>query len=404
MRKKVTLHGAGHVDLTASAERRQARKKNVQSFGVRPLSGSPPWKVIFMSPCWFRGGLETVTINHLRLMDRELFDPHLLVGQLADGAADSLPEGVKMHIHSGCFEWDYPPAQSLTNRVSRISRDVIAKIAPDIIIGQLSHASMFGAKQAEVPIMAEYWHSSGGWDRLDHPSDLAIAVTQWTADAVGRVRHMVNTPVKVVLNGVDPALFHPPTDREEMRERYGISSDTSVVGFSGRVVKQKDPAAWMEIVAQVNQVRPVVAMICGPLHNPNIFNSISSVAAARGVRLIHESIRYENMHSFYGMMDVLLHTSVMETFGMILVEALMCGTPVVAYDVAAIPEVASHVADDERFRLVPGRSIPVAVREILSVLESRDRTVPENMGMFDAKNMSDNLKGILLEEIEKRVD
>jgi len=120
--------------------------------------------------------------------------------------------------------------------------------------------------------------------------------------------------------------------------------------------------------------------------------------------LIHESIRYENMHSFYGMMDVLLHTSVMETFGMILVEALMCGTPVVAYDVAAIPEVASHVADDERFRLVPGRSIPVAVREILSVLESRDRTVPENMGMFDAKNMSDNLKGILLEEIEKRVD
>lgn len=83
----------------------------------------------------------------------------------------------------------------------------------------------------------------------------------------------------------------------------------------------------------------------------------------------------------YSAADVFVNLSVEETFGMVTAEALACGTPVVAYDKTAVPEVV----DKQSGVIVHAGNIQELVSGIKKAQSISSENARKRAEMFDKK-------------------
>jgi glycosyltransferase involved in cell wall biosynthesis len=127
----------------------------------------------------------------------------------------------------------------------------------------------------------------------------------------------------LIPNGVDVSRFSPGRGP---RERFGIPQDRPVVLMVSALVESKRVAPAIRAVADVPDAFLVVAGD-GP-ERRKVDQLAGELLPDRFRRLVLPS---SDMPSLYRCADVLLHTSLWESFGNIYVEALACGLPVVAH-------------------------------------------------------------------------
>jgi len=377
----------------------------------RKAPSGPPYNIVFASPCWHRGGLETVTITHLTHLDRDLWKPSILVGD-AKSMVDSIPEGVDMLVDRSCFEWVWAPDnqyfETWFNRARIRSIYRLRELAPDVVIGQLCHAPLYAANDMGVPVIAEYWHCGWSWDAMHHPSDVCISVSDATTQRVRADGRKIRVPVRKVYNGIDTVVFRPlPGERQAVRAELGIGPNVPVVGWCGRISPEKQPVAWVRALRRVREAAPgTVGLIMGPPWNKLAVLAMKLEAIKLGLKwgrdLIQVEVPYGDMPRHYAAMDVLLHCRQDEPFGMIIPEALLCGVPVVAFAGGGIPEITEALGNPEACKLVRGGREDDQARAVVSMLERRLTALPlrdKVVSTFGAERMSREFQDILLEEL-----
>jgi glycosyltransferase involved in cell wall biosynthesis len=156
-----------------------------------------------------------------------------------------------------------------------------------------------------------------------------------------------------------PHAFHPayePKDRAEAREALRIPEDAFVVGTnltnkSSGMVHRKAYGQVFEGFTYFAQSHPdailyVHAEASG--YQAQVGWDLKALAETYGIR---DRIRFADQHSFrmgipieampwlYSAFDVLLHSTMGEGFGVPIIEAQACGTPVVVTDFTSMPEL-----------------------------------------------------------------
>jgi starch synthase len=183
-------------------------------------------------------------------------------------------------------------------------------------------------------------------------ADAIIAVSEgMRADVLDCYPSLDPERVRVVRNGIDSTAYHPVTESDALRH-YGVDPDRPTVVFVGRITRQKGVG---HLIAAAHQIDPDAQLVlcAGAPDTPEIAEettkAVSELAAARpGVFWIQKMLQPAEVRQFLSHATVFVCPSVYEPLGIVNLEAMACGTAVVASDVGGIPEVV----DDGRTGLL----------------------------------------------------
>jgi starch synthase len=151
--------------------------------------------------------------------------------------------------------------------------------------------------------------------------------------------------VHVVHNGIDTDFYHPDAARDAVVAN-GIDPDRPSVVFVGRITRQKGVG---HLIAAAHQIDPdaQIVLCAGAPDTPEIAEetekAVAALSAARsGVVWVRGMLPTTSVRQVLSASTVFVCPSVYEPLGIVNLEAMACGTAVVASDVGGIPEVVDN--------------------------------------------------------------
>ncbi|MEC3952149.1 glycogen synthase [Nocardia sp. CDC153] len=181
-------------------------------------------------------------------------------------------------------------------------------------------------------------------------ADAVIAVSEgMRADVLAAYPDIDPAKVHVVHNGIDAEVWHPggpvPGVRDVLGE-LGVSPGRPIAAFVGRITRQKGVS---HLLAAARYLDPDIQLVllAGAADTPAMESEVAAAVRALraerdGVFWIKEMLPTELVRQVLAAATVFVCPSVYEPLGIVNLEAMACGTAVVASDVGGIPEVVVH--------------------------------------------------------------
>lgn len=310
---------------------------------------------------------------------------HEIVSRLIAGAEDEYrmvspkldPDGVPSlaveqlgYVRQGHL-WEQLELQSI---VREASKDAV--LYSPMTSGPLAVGRQVMTVHDLFPVEHPEWFSRAfsSWYRWLLPRLLrrvarVVANSNYSRERILELYGLPESKVIVCPFGKDER-FKPPSQEEVARFRTEQGLPERYVLFLGSLESRKNlatlVAAWKRTTARGEGVQLVIA---GGAARPAVFN-----ASASGVRVLDDpTIRPVGFFPdgqlplLYGAAEAFALPSLAEGFGLPVLEAMACGTPVICSDNTALPEVAGDAA-----KLVAAREVEAWTEAIDSVLRDTD--------------------------------
>jgi glycosyltransferase involved in cell wall biosynthesis len=191
--------------------------------------------------------------------------------------------------------------------------------------------------------------------------------------------------VDIIPNAIDPSKYRGSVDRGAVRARYGVRSHEKLVLAVGRLVPQKGIEYLIQAVPSVAWRFPEAKFIIvgEGWYRDHLQYQAGTTGQARRIKFTgfipdHELIALTKSA------DVLVVPSIYEPFGIVALEGMAAGAPVVASQVGGLAEIIEH--DKTGVLVYPGNpdSIAWGINHVLSnpdharwIAQNAKRTVPK---------------------------
>src|SRR5471032_35165 len=227
-------------------------------------------------------------------------------------------------------------------------RNVLQDLQPDLIeVGDpylTAWAALDARRQLDVPVIG-FYHSDlpllvsnrmGHWvttnveayvSKLYGNFDRVLAPSQVMADKlIGLgVRNVFVQPL-----GVDLQTFNPSHRDPGLRAELGIDEDTRLLIFAGRGSKEKNLPVLLGCMQHL-----------GPRYHLLLVGSSMPAQVPDNVTVVDEFCPATQVARLMASADALLHAGDQETFGLVILEAMASGIPVVAVAAGAFQEIVT---------------------------------------------------------------
>ncbi len=239
-------------------------------------------------------------------------------------------------------------------------------------------------------------------------ADCVTVATTQERDQLQRLYGLPGCQMEVIPCGVDLRVFTPGTaaQRAEARAALGLA-DGPVLLAVGRLDPIKGADLLLEAVARMRTRATLVLVGGNPDGDPEL-ERIRAQANALGlgdrVRL-PGAVAQSDLPIFYRAADALVVASRYESFGLVAVEALACGTPVVASKVGGLPSI---VRDGANGVLVPWRHVEAFAEQLDALLSDSARmrqlraAARPSVERFDWLRIGDQVRGLYQELTAER--
>ncbi len=263
--------------------------------------------------------------------------------------------------------------------VRRLRHD-FRQFRPDAVLGWMTKAHCYAAPAAAMAGVACGYYQMGLPDGglVDRLSRLwpvtggVIGCSRFVAEEQARA---IRRPVEAVRLAMDPARFDPERmpAPAAMRRQLGLPEGGPLIGITGRLQRWKGMHVFAGALARLRERHPELrGVIVGGTHEwePDYPEFLRKTIASVGMtdRMILVG-RQPHPAEWMQAMDVCVHASEREPFGLVVVEAMALGKPVVA----AIPGGPSEVIIPE----VTGLLTPWGDEAALATAIDRYLTEPD---------------------------
>lgn len=202
------------------------------------------------------------------------------------------------------------------------------------------HGTEHGRNQGLHNPLQHYIHA---WEwLLVHEAWRAICVSRYIAEEVQRVHAAPADKLDVIHNGLDPQrlIKHnmTTTQREAFHNRFA-DPDQRIVLFVGRMVREKGAHILVEAAAHVLRRHPEAVFVLVGGGSSDHLRVLATQLGVESRIKITGFIPDEELEKLYQTASVAVYPSLYEPFGIVALEGMAAGLPVVVSDAGGLPEV-----------------------------------------------------------------
>jgi glycosyltransferase involved in cell wall biosynthesis len=320
---------------------------------------------------------------------------------------------VRMRL-SGRQFGDYPPAKLNYGKVEDIIKE--NDIVFNQTIGPIGFSAVIAAKKHNIPCVS-YIHSiewelfskavkrfrgavhriSRVFARYCYNRCKLLLIPSEDVERVLR-ENGIKTKTQVVNLGTDIAKFIPPIDKKSAKRKIGISPKRIVIGFCGRIGREKDIPTLYNAFTKL----------------ANFYNNLTLLIVGSGLKETEEALMKQkniilagsknNVVPYLQAMDVYVLPSLTETTSISTLEAMSCGVAVV---VTPVGFVRKYIKNGKNGMFFPKKNSGILARKINTLIKSE--RLREKLGAEARKtvirkfNWNKTVKGIekAIEEVKK---
>lgn len=345
-------------------------------------STKKPLKILYFVPGTHFGGVETVLLNLLGKLDRTDFDPLIVTGGKGSFSKALEQAGIR-HCHIRPVRSNeagfmrvllnfFPNLIRIGRILGKEKPDLIHDVTPDGLVYLSPAASL-----ARAPLL---WQPHVPWQQIRRRGrifqkigariklDFILFVSEFARKSYSS---FPLPPWEIVPNSVD---LKAPTqeERRSLRRKYQFPKNSQLVGLVARIVPGKGHEEFIQAVAHLRRPgQNLRFLIIGDPHiDPPFTGKLRKMIRELGLEGI---VRFTGFLSppgdFMSCLDLLVLPSRSEMQGMVLLEAMALGVPVVASNIEAISEL---ITDRETGLLFPPGNMEFLSKAILNLLEDRE--------------------------------
>jgi D-inositol-3-phosphate glycosyltransferase len=254
---------------------------------------------------------------------------------------------------------------------------------------------------APAPLTAAGEHRAEHEGLIAATADCVTVATAHERDQLRRLYGLCAAHMEVIPCGVDLRNFTAgsPERRRAARAALGLGDDAPILLAVCRLDPIKGTDLLLESVAAMRTRATVVLVGGNPESDPELERlrlRAAELGIADRVRLPGAEPQ-ERLPLYYQAADLLVVCSRYESFGLVAVEALACGTPVVAAHVGGLPSI---VRDGENGLLIPWRCPGAFAERIDALLEDPPRlarlraAARPSVVRFDWQRIGDQVRAV----------
>jgi glycosyltransferase involved in cell wall biosynthesis len=236
-------------------------------------------------------------------------------------------------------------------------RSLIRKMGPDIVHTNCSKAGVLGRLAAFLAGKKAIVHTPHGHLFYGYyggvVTRLIVLAEKLTAPLAKRIVLLTERSVEdhvsrgvarrekfvAISPGIDLSKYKPdPKVRERFRKKHGITGDRKIVGWAGRLTDIKSPQLFLEAASIVKDKEPdaVFAILGEGALRQELERRVGKLGLKGRVLFLGKSAKIQD---FMASIDGFVLTSSNEGLGIVLLEAMATGVPVIGTAVGGVPEV-----------------------------------------------------------------
>jgi len=200
-------------------------------------------------------------------------------------------------------------------------------------------------------------------------------------------KNKIFVPKEIVHLGTDTKKFSPVTDKAEAKKHLEIDPFAKIIGFTGRIGREKDLITLYRAFRRVEKKHPDAKLLIvgkGVKELENMFSSSRNIILPGSV---------DNVTDYLRAMDIFVLPSLTETSSLATMEAMACGLPVITTPVGFVKE---YIKNKKNGMFFPFKNSLVLSMKISMLLENEEfreylgknarKTIEENFRWADTAN------------------
>jgi glycosyltransferase involved in cell wall biosynthesis len=199
----------------------------------------------------------------------------------------------------------------------------------------------------------------------------------------------------LIMNAVNTSVFYPDgLTAHRYREQTGFPKESKIIFFAGRLEEVKNIENLIKAVAILRlKKKQIHLLVAGEGTLKPVLEKVVSANGLESCVQFLGKVDHNVLPDYYRVANVFALPSKMEGVPMVVLEALACGTPVVATTVGGIPDIVKNGSNG--YLLKDGSSNEIAKGLDKALLTRFDRIeVAKSVDQWSARNVARKLEAI----------
>ncbi len=287
-------------------------------------------KLVLVLPTLYSGGAEKLTVNLLKALDKEIFEPYLICFKEGGYFYEEASQLAEVIVLKKRFKLDILNILQLTKAIKKIKPDVVHSQLGGIFYGALA-SKLAGVKQHISVVQnvnvseSKFISKLKAWGLRN--SAKVIAISQAVKDDAAKRYKYDQNRIQVILNGIDLEEF-PANKIKEAGEPF-------LFGAVGRLTEQKGFSVLLKAISRIKD-REFRCFIAGDGHlKDSLEQQIKNLGLVGKVKLVGR----RNAYDFYKRLDASVIPSNWEGLGLVALEAGAVNLPIIVSRVDGLKEI-----------------------------------------------------------------